>query len=371
MSAIPSVNLQEVFEQQVQQTTQRIETITSSNRMAGLLQQNFRDNILNGTYDPATLIYEADENKDNVISVDELNNLIFKLTNENPPAWVSELLFKFMGKDTSEGIMLTEYYAYLTTLGVSPPDSFLKKEELVVEEIEEEKTVEEPEIHLDVKLNEEGSHIIVRLLLPPYQKDAWLGFFDIQNDTMYGDSKFFFNEKMSSDIIEIEIENVFPSGMYSLRLFENDSSQSRLLDAVTLDIEQYEQPIVDEEEQEPEVIEQDEGEHSHVVATNLVEFLHGLEKCRLSRDYSEKIESEQVQFTFQFTPVSQQTTLLSEKGYKGGKSLIGIESGAQNEVEIQFPVEQSDSVTMNKTIELTCTPIAWSLARNRLILKKI
>lgn len=127
MSAVPSVNLQEVFEQQVQQTTQRIEAISSSNRMAGLLQQNFRDNILNGTYDPTTLIYEADENKDNVISVGELNNLIFKLTNENPPPWVSELLFKFMGKDTSEGIMLTEYYAYLTTLGISPPIHFSRK----------------------------------------------------------------------------------------------------------------------------------------------------------------------------------------------------------------------------------------------------
>jgi hypothetical protein len=371
MSAIPSVNLQEVFEQQVQQTTQRIEAITSSNRMAGLLQQNFRDNILNGTYDPATLIYEADENKDNIISVDELNNLIFKLTNENPPAWVSELLFKFMGKDTNEGIMLTEYYAYLTTLGVSPPDSFLKKEESIVEEIEEEKTVEEPEIHLDVKLNEDGSHIVVRLLLPPYQKDAWLGFFDMQNDTLYEDSKFFFNEKMSSDIIEIEIENVFPSGMYSLRLFENHSSQPRLLDAVSLDIEQYEPFIEVEEEQESEVIEEDQTEHSQVVATNLLEFLHDLEKCRLSRDYTEKIESKQVQFTFQFTPVSQQTTLLSEKGYKGGTSLIGIESDEQHEVEIQFPVEQSDIIALNKTIEVTCTPIAWSLARNRLILKKI
>ncbi|MEK9695544.1 MAG: hypothetical protein VW270_07240 [Candidatus Poseidoniales archaeon] len=368
MSAVPSVNLQEVFEQQVQQTTQRIEAISSSNRMAGLLQQNFRDNILNGTYDPTTLIYEADENKDNVISVGELNNLIFKLTNENPPPWVSELLFKFMGKDTSEGIMLTEYYAYLTTLGISPPDSFLKKEEPIVEEIEEE-TVEEPEIHLDAKLNEDGSIIIVRLLLPPYQNDAWIGFFDIQSDTLYENSKFYFNEKMSTDIIDVEIENVFQTGKYSLRLFENNSSQSKLLDAVTLDIEQYEPPNKDE--QEPEVLEEDEAEPRQVVATNLLEFLHSLEKCRLSRDYAEKIESKHVQFTFQFTPVSQQTTLLSEKGYKGGTSLVGFELDEQHEVEIQFPIEQSDIIPMNKTIEVTCTPIAWSLARNRLIMKKI
>jgi len=370
MSAVPSVNLQEVFEQQVQQTTQRIEAISSSNRMAGLLQQNFRDNILNGTYDPTTLIYEADENKDNIISIDELNNLIFKLTNENPPPWVSELLFKFMGKDTNEGIMLTEYYAYLTTLGVSPPDSFLQKEEPIVEEIEEE-TVQEPEIHLDAEINEDGSLITVRLLLPPYQKDAWIGFFDIQSDTLYEDSKVYFNEKMSSDIINVEVENVFQTGMYSLRLFENNSSESKLLDAVTLDIEQYEPVTEDEDVQEPEVIVEDKEEPHQAVATNLLEFLHSLEKCRLSKDYAEKIESKHVQFTFQFTPVSQQTTLLSEKGYKGGTSLIGIELDEQHEVEIQFPIEQSGLIPMNKTIEVTCTPIAWSLARNRLILKKI
>lgn len=373
MTSASSIDLETVFQQQVQQTTQRIQSISSSNRMAGLLHQNFKDNIMNGTYDPSTLIYEADENKDNIIQVDELNNLIFKLTKERPPAWVSELLFRFMGKEPGQGIMLTEYYAFLSTLGVAPPDSFLRKDEV----LEEDTAVAPvPEIHLHVSVMEDGNSIKIVLLNPPYQKDAWVGFFEMGSDEPYNDSQYFLPDQSSDGKVEIFVQNEFPDGNYLVQLFDDDSSNPKLRDSVPILIERPEKieekdvevPLAEVEAEVQDGV--DEGV-VHTTPSNLSDFLNELEHCRLSRDYSEKIQQTNVQFSIQFIPLSRQTTLLSEKGYKGGTTFIGTDSQDHHEIEIQFPIGDEHEVTLNKSLAILCTPMSWSLARHRLILKKI
>ncbi|MDA0715267.1 MAG: hypothetical protein O2866_02865 [archaeon] len=373
MNNVPSINLESVFQQQVEQTKQRIDSIASSNRMAGLLHQNFKDNIMNGTYDASTLIYEADGNKDNIISVDELNNLIFKLTKEHPPAWVSELLFRFMGKEPNQGIMLTEYYAFLSTLGVAPPDSFLKKDESPEENIE---VAPEPEIHLDVSTHEDGNLIKIVLLKPPYQKDAWIGFFEIGSNKPFNDSQYFFSDLASEGKVELFVENIYPNGIYLVQLFEDDSENPSVRDSVSVQLERTEkiEEYVDEDAQDnadEELLVEIEEDVVEYNVSNLNDFLMDLERCRLSRDYAEKIHQTNAQFSIQFTPMSRQTTLLSEKGYKGGTSFIGTEDHGLHEIEIQFPIGEEFAVMLNKSLSVTCTPISWSLARHRLILKKI
>ena len=373
MNGTPEINLTEVFESQVKQTQERIEQLSSSNKMAGLLHQNLRENIINGTYNPTTMLYEADANKDNIISIDELNGLIHKLTGEYPPSWVGDLLFKFMGKKPNDGIMLTEYYAYLTTLGIEPPESFLKKDEdKPLEEETSEELDKELLVHLDVNSIDDGQRLKISLFHPPYPQGAWVGFFEEGSKMLIPGSKVNLQRKENADIQIVTIDNIFDTGSYDVRLYASEG-ETDLFDSIIIDVVAH-MPVEEIEHQAPEEEVHVQQQSVEYQPHEFSEYLQSLATCRLSRDYNEKINEQQQVFVIDFLPTSKMTTLLSEKGYKGGQSYVGIESKSHAEVEVQFPIDSEgvfESIELNKLNTISCIPTAWSLACNRIVMKKL
>ena len=74
----------EAFNQQVVAIERRIEGITRSNNMAGLLNNNFKKWLSSSSMSPLKLTEELDTNDDGIISGDEFASLLGKMTYLQP-----------------------------------------------------------------------------------------------------------------------------------------------------------------------------------------------------------------------------------------------------------------------------------------------
>ncbi|DAC07716.1 MAG TPA: hypothetical protein D7H88_04890 [Candidatus Poseidoniales archaeon] len=117
----------EVFNQQVETIERRIQGITRSNNMAGLLNNNFKKWLSSSSMSPLKLTEELDTNSDGVISGDEFASLLGKMTGERPPEWVVELVFSFVNADVKKGIPLNDWMAFLAASGLDIPDELFKE----------------------------------------------------------------------------------------------------------------------------------------------------------------------------------------------------------------------------------------------------
>jgi hypothetical protein len=117
----------EVFNQQVEALERRIEGITKNNKMAGLLNNNFKKWLSSSTMSPLKLTEELDTNSDGVISGDEFASLLGKMTGERPPEWVVELVFSFVNADVDNGIPLDDWMTFLAASGLEIPDELFKE----------------------------------------------------------------------------------------------------------------------------------------------------------------------------------------------------------------------------------------------------
>ena len=118
----------DVFNQQVVALERRIEGITKSNNMAGLLNNNFKKWLSSSSMSPLKLTGELDTNSDGVISGDEFAALLGRMTGERPPEWVVELVFSFVNADVNTGIPLNDWMAFLAASGLEIPDELFKEE---------------------------------------------------------------------------------------------------------------------------------------------------------------------------------------------------------------------------------------------------
>ncbi|DAC20119.1 MAG TPA: hypothetical protein D7H91_06320 [Candidatus Poseidoniales archaeon] len=117
----------EAFNQQVVAIERRIEGITRSNNMAGLLNNNFKKWLSSSSMSPLKLTEELDTNNDGIISGDEFASLLGKMTGERPPEWVVELVFSFVNADVKTGIPLNDWMAFLAASGLDIPDELFKE----------------------------------------------------------------------------------------------------------------------------------------------------------------------------------------------------------------------------------------------------
>ena len=122
----------EAFNQQVKSIERRIESITRSNNMAGLLNNNFKKWLSSSSMSPLKLTEELDTNSDGVISGDEFASLLGKMTGERPPEWVVELVFSFVNADVNSGIPLNDWMAFLAASGLDIPDELFEETIVVV-----------------------------------------------------------------------------------------------------------------------------------------------------------------------------------------------------------------------------------------------
>ena len=117
----------EVFNQQVEALERRIEGITKSNNMAGLLNNNFKKWLSSSSMSPLKQTEELDTNSDGVISGDEFAALLGRMTGERPPEWGVELVFSFVNADVNSGIPLNDWMAFLAASGLEIPDELFKE----------------------------------------------------------------------------------------------------------------------------------------------------------------------------------------------------------------------------------------------------
>lgn len=120
-----------IFERRVGTISNRIESITKSNTMAGLLNSNFKKWLSNSAMSPLTLTEELDTNSDLRISGDEFASLLGRMTGERPPEWVVEIVFSFVDADPSEGIPIDDWMAFLAASGLDIPEE-LFEEKIVI-----------------------------------------------------------------------------------------------------------------------------------------------------------------------------------------------------------------------------------------------
>lgn len=116
-----------VFNRRVEAISNRIEGITNSNTMAGLLNSNFKKWLSNSAMSPVKLTEELDTNADQRISGDEFATLLGKMTGERPPEWVVEIVFSFVEADPNDGIPINDWMAFLAASGLDMPEELFEK----------------------------------------------------------------------------------------------------------------------------------------------------------------------------------------------------------------------------------------------------
>lgn len=122
---------QEVFNARVSAIQSRIEAISGQNRMAKLLNDNFRNWLANSSMSPLNLTLELDKDSNGLISGDEFAGLLGKMTGERPPDWVIELVFSFVQAKPETGIPLADWMAFMAANGLEVPEHlFAKKVEI-------------------------------------------------------------------------------------------------------------------------------------------------------------------------------------------------------------------------------------------------
>lgn len=117
----------ENFLQRAAAINRRVEGITQSNTMAGLLNNNFKKWLSDSAMSPVKLTEELDTNKDGFISGDEFATLLGKMTGERPPEWVVELVFSFVNANVNDGIPLRDWMAFLAASGMEFPDELFEE----------------------------------------------------------------------------------------------------------------------------------------------------------------------------------------------------------------------------------------------------
>jgi len=117
----------ENFMQRAAAINRRVEGITRSNTMAGLLNNNFKKWLANSAMSPIQLTEELDTDKDGVISGDEFATLLGKMTGERPPEWVVELVFSFVNANANDGIPVRDWMAFLAASGMEFPDELFEE----------------------------------------------------------------------------------------------------------------------------------------------------------------------------------------------------------------------------------------------------
>lgn len=116
-----------IFEQRVKTISNRIDGITKSNTMAGLLNSNFKKWLSTSSMSPIALTEELDTNKDLRISGDEFAALLGKMTGERPPEWVVEIVFSFVDANPNDGIPLDDWMAFLAASGLEIPEELFEE----------------------------------------------------------------------------------------------------------------------------------------------------------------------------------------------------------------------------------------------------
>ncbi|HJL97957.1 MAG TPA: hypothetical protein QF401_07390 [Candidatus Poseidoniaceae archaeon] len=341
------------FEGQVVALKQRMEDISGQNRMARLLNQNFNTWLSNSSMSAMSLTQELDKDKDGVISGDEFSEILAKMTGEQPPEWVVELMFSFVDAEPASGIPVADWMAFLAANGLEIPDSMFELDIPLVGTITSDGTdfiVEQPinliaKFSLDVEsytitVIQDGVELPESFTTPVAQMDY-----------------------PNSDAFILEPD---APGKYTITL-SIDGNDLDLIEILVLEIEEEDWP---EEEEVVEVVEENPSSRVESVPSNeLSGFITMVENTRLRSEAMEIIKGAPA-YTLNGLVEEVNTTLLGESGYKNGitAKLLSVEG---SKVQVMMKHTETPSLEVGKAVSLKVQPIMWEIAVRELVCKEL
>lgn len=342
---------QEVFNARVSTIQARIEAISGQNRMAKLLNENFRNWLANSSMSPLKLTLELDKDSNGLISGDEFAGLLGKMTGERPPDWVVELVFSFVEAKPETGIPLADWMAFMAANGLEVPEHLFEQKVKVTGSIQT--TDKEFVINDKIPVNVSFSGDIEGYSIKATEANS-------------GQVEEFFTpvaemDSATGDQFMLEPDE---AGSYHVELLHLGIR----LDMVKLNIVQ---PVEEEVEPENAVVAEPEGEpHEEVIAVEegLAGFITELNNTKLKSEARAIIEKSSA-YRIDGLIKSTSTTLLGDGDHRNGTTVAcDIGDGFVLEVMMKNGERLFEA---GQAATIHAMPHDWSVATRRLTCREL
>ena len=369
-----------VFESRVAEIQQRVDNITSSNRMAKLLHGNFKTWLNSSSISPLQLTLDMDNDRNGYISQQEFATLLESMTGERPPNWVSELVFSFVDAKSDMGIPLSDWLAFLAASGMDiPEDMFPSMKDVngtivvnptsvmvgesvkVVVEFDQNILAYEIAATNLTTGEKEGFLTPVEDMDAPNKDEFVLepdetGEYEVQLIHL---GKLLALTKVMVDAPVIEEPSEEPT------VDEKTPAENKTEDDVENEVESDEAPGVENTEDmaAPMVV----NVENHTPTSPLIELIQALDKTRL-RSESVAMLMDQPSLDVAFVVTGQHRTLLGEAEFKNGTTLT---CSHQEGFEFELMTRPTDTPpTVGQRMTGTVVPMQWSIATRRLLCRE-
>lgn len=341
----------EVFERRVQAVSNRIATISEHNTMAKLLHSNFTNWLNNSSMSPVKLTQDLDEDKNGTISGDEFATLLGKMTGERPPDWVVEVVFSFVEADTSAGIPISDWMAFLAASGLEVPEALFEKPVIITGSL----LVDKPQTHVGESIT------ITASFNEPV--DAY----ELKVTSSIGESETFLTQQaeMDSPTFDEFILDADSSAEYTVELLHVgvrlDSATFEITEPPIAEPEPTTEDLTTEEVQE----QMPEPTFEHAEHGGLSELHDTLAAMRL-RSETEACIARTPPYEVRFHIQALSRTLLGEGAYKNGSTLTC--SGDDGTLfDLMVPHSDERTFAVGDRCNAVVQPHGWSVALRRMV----
>jgi len=342
---------QEVFNARVSAIQSRITAISGQNRMAKLLNDNFRNWLASSSMSPLNLTLELDKDSNGLISGEEFAGLLGKMTGERPPDWVIELVFSFVEAKPETGIPLADWMAFMAANGLEVPEELFRKKVEITGTIRT--TAEEFDVEDKISVTVEFS-------------DRVEGYSIKATETESGQVEEFFTPvtdmtSPTADQFTLDPDEV---GRYQIELIHLGAR----LDMVNMNIVQPVEEEIEVEEPEPSHSTEEPQEDVVVVDEGLAGFITHLESTKLKSE-ARAIINKSSAYKIDGMIKSTATTLLGDGAHRNGTTLA-CEIGEGFVLEIMMKNGER-AFEAGQLTSIQAMPHDWSVATRRLTCKEL
>ena len=342
----------EAFYPEVQTISKRIGRISENNTMAQLLHSNFKNWLQTSSVSPVQLTKDLDADNNGLISGEEFAGLLGAMTGERPPDWVVELVFSFVKADTSKGIPIVDWMAFLAASGLEIPDDLFEQPVVITGSL----LIHETTVNVGDSVT---VHASFNEPVDAYETKV--------TNTNTGQTEAFVtnSDEMDSPTFDEFVLESDEEGVFRVELLHH---------GVRLDESEFTALAVPEPPEETEMVEQAQDEHHAPSAPAVAVEEHGfpallerLAEAKLRSD-TEQIIGQTSPYAVNFTVKTTERTLMGTEAYTGGSTLTcRTDDGA----EFAIMMKSDDRVfSKGEHLHAVVVPHAWSVALRRLVCRE-
>ena len=342
----------EAFYPEVETISKRISRISENNTMAQLLHSNFKTWLQNASVSPVQLTKDLDADKNGLISGDEFAGLLGSMTGERPPEWVVELVFSFVKADTSQGIPIVDWMAFLAASGLEIPDDLFEQPVVITGSL----LILESDVHVGDSVTVNASF---NEPVDAYETKI--------TNTNTGQTEVFVtnSDEMDTPTFDEFVLESDEVGVFRIELLHH---------GVRLDEGEFTARAAPEPPEEPDVVEQVHDEHHETETTDVAveqqgfsALLEHLAQAKLRSD-AEQIIAQTSPYAVDFTVKTVERTLMGTETYTGGSTLTCLsDDGGVFAVKMK----SDDRVfTVGERRHAVVAPHSWSVALRHLVCRE-